>query len=116
MPTNDERREVARKLRDIGYLGNFGDTARAIGFTDDMTWRMDEVNARLADLIDPGDVSGEVCEIEGIGVGEPLPPVVDRDALLALADDLTRMSTANGVILEGEAKTIARKIREAVGG
>lgn len=40
---------------------------------------------------------------------------IDRDALLAPADDLTRMSTANGAILEGEAKTIARKIREAVG-
>lgn len=44
-----------------------------------------------------------------------IAPTCDRDKLLAMADDLTRMSTANGVILEGEAKTIARKIREAVG-
>lgn len=42
-------------------------------------------------------------------------PEIDRERLIALSDDLTRMSTSNGVILEGEAKTIARLIREAAG-
>lgn len=33
---------------------------------------------------------GEACEIAGTGEGEPLPPIVDRDALLALADEMAR--------------------------
>lgn len=35
-----------------------------------------------------GPVPGEACELAGDGTpeGEPLPPIVDREALLALAD------------------------------
>lgn len=71
MPTNDERREVARKLRNIGYLGNFDDVVKAIGFPNDMTWRMDEFNARLADLIDP-DTIPDKPDLNGRPLSEPV--------------------------------------------
>ena len=105
MPTNDERREAARKLRDIGYLGNFDDVVKAIGFPNDMTWRMDEFNARLADLIDPGEDHPSNTE-----------ETVDRDALLALADDIDKQT--DGSMFDAwleDGHYIARRIREAVG-
>lgn len=37
---------------------------------------------------DPGGVPGEACELEGDGEGVPLPPHVDRGALLALAAEM----------------------------
>ena len=111
MPTNDERREAARKLRDIGYLGNFDDVVKAIGFPNDMTWRMDEFNARLADRIDPDIIPDKTYE-----TGRPLSePEIDRDALLALADEMESEGLdgwASGPVNIGE---FARRIREAVG-
>lgn len=119
MPTNDERREAARKLRDIGYLGNFDDVVKAIGFPNDMTWRMDEFNARLADLIDPDTIPDNPDE-----TGRPLSdPEIDRDALLALADEIDRKSD-DGTVNPDPTKPLAssldlfgyaRRIREAVG-
>lgn len=60
-------------------------------------------------------VLGGVCPITSRDSCSYYEPEIDRDRLIALSDDLTRTSTANGVILEGEAKTIARLIREAIG-
>lgn len=62
MPTNEERKEVAQKLRNIGYLGNLDDIVSAIGLNFDATWKIDEVNVRLADLIEPEPITGETSD------------------------------------------------------
>ena len=66
MATDDERREVAERLRKAIGLTEF---AEALGFnwTDDRDWGWKDVSNLVADLIEPS------C---------------DRDALLALADDM----------------------------
>lgn len=95
MATDDERRRVARNIRKnyiragIGYrTASAYNIALAVGIVPEMIVEDIELWNRLADLIDPGDVIPvEVCELEGDGTpeGEPLPPIVDREALLALA-------------------------------
>ena len=124
MATDDERREVARRLR--GYVGMpdgwwqetlpqfyiekcvFGDLTRH---------GEDELFSRLADLIDPKGIESEAfnpVECDGF----------DREALLALADEMDR----DGKIQRGRQKAgerwfidgldvreYARRIREACG-
>lgn len=115
MPTDEERREAAMLCRRAGEKGipfNAGTIFEILSVRfpfNGVCW------SALADLIDPGDVSGEAREIEGIGVGEPLPPVVDRDALLSLADEMESEGLdgwASGPVNVG---LFARRIREAVG-
>lgn len=122
MPTDDERREAARKLRELRGLDYCKDPRYAVQLSSDAIaadhgngYSWDKMLDRLADLIDPVDVSGEVCEIEGIGVGEPLPPVVDRDALLALADELENRAKFSEQAPCVWLVVAASKIREAVG-
>lgn len=121
MVDNDERKAVAALLRafsDNGLWSEFSDYCNAAG------------PARLADLIDPVDViPGETCEIEGDGTpdGEPLPPIVDREALLAVAKELERVPDplcCECPLLEGYDDTqpvthwlrrFALRIREACG-
>lgn len=115
MPTNDERREAARKLRDIGYLGNFDDVVKAIGFPNDMTWRMDEFNARLADLIDPDIIPDKPDE-----TGRPLSdPEIDRERLLAIAtvmaEDSVRSAKKGSSVSPVYILHAARNIAEACG-
>lgn len=129
MPSNDERRRLAGNMRTFDVFSDGSGRCWLNGtlFGMDVSARSEEGlrngMAHLASFIEPGDVSGEVCEIEGIGVGEPLPPVVDRDALLSLADDIDRKSN-DGTVNPDPMKPIASsldlfgyasRIREAVG-
>ena len=132
MISDEERREVVRRLRELrmtapgvtsvghGYLWSllwavFGEE---LGGVDRWDW-FERMCSRLADLIDPGgNVPGEVCEIEGFGQGEPLPPIVDRDALLAVADELSEVrcdKRGELSITYGDLQGLARIIREALG-
>ena len=131
MINDTERREVARRLR--YWTDNPNTTIRDIPGAwailrievGAKTWR--EVYLYLADLIDPGgNIPGEVCEIEGFGQGEPLPPIVDRDALLKLADEIEYGAGTDdgeyddmpGFMVAAIARqeiAYARRIREALG-
>ena len=140
-PTDDERREVARRLRGIK------DTREGCGhdmccdlwsaiFDSDYrcTELCDECETavldRLADLIDPGE-SGQNLDKNQDSVQIESPAVqmaceCDREALLELADILgsTRETDCSGCRLEGAgcaecssgvAREAARRIREALG-
>ena len=79
MPTDDERRHVAEALRhyarsdiDGGLLPSLKDAAEVAGGT----WRT--LFTRLADLVEPA-------------------PKCDRDALLALAEEMDGEDDADGV-------------------
>lgn len=50
MPTSDERREVAERLRKTRGIMAFVD---ALGIDVDSDWRWTDVSMRVADLIDP---------------------------------------------------------------
>lgn len=109
MATDAERREVAARLRG-GYdvvsdaHGRFWLNGTLFGM--DITARSEECIrdglARLADLIDPDCEDGRY---EGVRTARP----VDREALLALADEMD--AEKNFVIVGG----YARRIREALG-
>ena len=114
MPTDDDRREVARRLRElergvIGALIPTGELAedilRAIdyGYSGAMT-----PYGCLADLIEPParcpHYMHPCCRTDAGG------DYIDRDALLALADELERPMRDGGY-----SKKIARRIREACG-
>ena len=98
MTTDDERRRVAAELRKCRGGWSSDECYYAILHALDLpdTSREDgghALYAALADLIDPGEsVPGEVCEIEGTGEGEPLPPIVDREALLAEAKEAEKIA------------------------
>ena len=101
MITDDERREVAERLRKAIGLTEF---AEALGFnwTDDSDWVWNDVSNLVADLIEPSR---------------------DREALLALAEDVAysaAMATAvdaskSSKLLADMLLDIARRIREALG-
>lgn len=115
MPTDAERREVARRLREL-HLGGGSKDLIELTLTDavgarrksGMIW--DFITERLADLIDPGQ-------------GHFVDPAekVDRDALLALTDEMERarrayldwpvLLIAAPVLL----RELSRRIREACG-
>ena len=123
MVTNDERREVARKLRAakrpslmvlLDVLGVGGDGAFA----------------RLADLIEPSETKVK-CVAEVKVDGEQLEKLVheavveyagvDRDALLELADEMDHpirqavWNQTSGVRREHIMAEYARRIRKALG-
>lgn len=111
MVTDDERREVAERLRglELGVIGTLiptGELAenilRAIdyGRSGAMT-----PYGCLADLIDPDCEEGRY---EGVHTARP----VDRDALLALADEMS-MDGMDGLLIP--MSEYARRIREALG-
>lgn len=82
MPTDDERREVARRLRECRDIRKFTET---LGFPLDVEsdWMWSDVTARLADLIDPSDyecVPGE-CPLNVRHDNDR----IDRERLLAIA-------------------------------
>lgn len=106
MPTDEERREVARRLREIrlcksGHI-EWWKIAQAIGLKEPAGWfgwekfEPDSVK-RLADLVEPS------C---------------DRDALLELADVMEQVADGNrltGLMSIGRARSWADRIREALG-
>lgn len=129
MPTDEERREAARRLREYVDIPDdwWADTysgfyVEKCVFGDVERHRESELFARLADLIEPsghGCVPGE-CPLNVCHDNDR----IDRDALLALADELeekaqfARASTKHAVIYAGYAReyeSFARRIREACG-
>ena len=141
MTTDSERREVARRLRAIepDDFGSYSEehefVEKALGIWDDydkFLWGV------VADLIEPGEPK-TTCVAEGKIEGEKLDEAVhramaeyagiDRDALLALADEMGRIRNRcdfcikNGecdwadetICLEKMMDDYARRIREALG-
>ena len=138
MQTDDERREVARRLRECRGGWSSGECyytiIHALGLSD--TSREDggaALYAHLADLIEPSEPKVK-CVAEVKFDGERLEQLayyaaveltgIDRDALLALADEME-----GGFLLFGSTKSArrvfdflsdklgeyARRIREACG-
>ena len=132
MATDDERRRVAESLRKAAEQGQPYTVSTLACFVEAEKSDPASLWHRLADLIEPSDVIPvEICEIEGTGEGEPLPPIVDRDALLALADKMasfSRDSSCPSCAASGQPEcscgvecresishSAARRIREACG-
>ena len=129
MISNDERREVARRLREIrpcksGHI-KWWEIARALGLKQPDGWfgwekfETDSVN-RLADLIEPSE-SGQNRDRNQDSVQKESHIVqidheCDRDALLKLADDLDGMG--DGSMYDpciSDEYGIASRIREILG-
>ena len=108
MPTDDERREVARMLRELPGDSTYPDLIGVIADRDGWYPAADAAD-RLADLIDPGesgqnlDKNRDTVQIESPAVQKA--PECDRDALLALADECDSVHMHK----------VARRIREACG-
>ena len=86
-PTNDERREIAAKMRwnadDMPFYGDLVADAAGADFQDEEDcWNC------LADLIDPDNIRDNPGEI-----AHGLSGSCDRDALLDLADEIERLSS-----------------------
>ena len=120
MTTDDERREVAERLRELGKLAYSPDNtyelmADALG-VDDFEGT-DELFARLADLIEPE--SGQNRDSVQIRVQKG--PECDREALLALVREMKHSVTypeSCPVLTFGAASLVmdyARRIAEACG-
>ena len=121
--SDDERREAAERLRQAWanvpdanpvrhHLRVLYEIYAAVGLNDDGVDAIDLFD-RLADLIDPD------CEEGRYSVARTARPV-DRDALLALADELECDGDCNGCdmgggIWCGAQVYAARRIREALG-
>ena len=126
--TDDERREVAARLRKAIGLHEF---AEVLGFnwTDDSDWVWNDVSNLVADLIEPGEPKVK-CVAEVKVDGEQLEELVhdaaveltgiDRDALLALADELEEdacweVQTPGDTSGAWRLKGTCDRIREALG-
>lgn len=138
--TDDERRAVAARLRELevcefdGEFIDCGEVENALGLvSDDGAWYEAEGVTRLADLIEPSEPKVK-CVAEVKFDGERLEQLaydaaveltgIDREALLALADEME-----GGFLLFGSTKSArrvfdflsdklgeyARRIREACG-
>ena len=132
MTSDDERSEVARRLRELRSGWSSGECyytiINALGLPD--TGREDggaALYACLADLIEPGEPKVE-CVAEVKVDGEWLKKLVhdaaveltgiDRDALLVLADGMERVADENrmtGMMSIGHARSWADRIRDALG-
>lgn len=128
-PTDEERRRLANNMRTFDVVGGADGRYWLNGtlFGMDVSARSEECirdgMAHLAFFVETGDVvTGEACELEGACEGRPLPPMVDRDALLALAADVERLAGEQEAsffhvvqVHESTLSTIAARIREACG-
>lgn len=124
MPTDDERREVAWRLRESAE-GKFDFCAHNIALEIGMDDPSDfdecfdgehlEAWGRLADLIEPParcpHYMYPCCRTDAGG------DYIDRDALLALAEDVDGAADDSGGFepLAGMLRDISRRIREACG-
>lgn len=134
MTSDNERREVARRLRESAgtapYMNTSDDFAREV-FRAAMNESVGDYRAavdRLADLIEPGEPEVR-CVAEVKVDGERLEKLaydavveatcIDRDALLELADecgDASRAYDGDGHELTSrQLANVARRIREALG-
>lgn len=112
MPTDAERREVARRLRKAVGLHEF---AEVLGFdwTDESDWAWKDVSNLVADLIEPSGyecVPGE-CPLNVCHDND----LIDRDALLALADEMDDACPESASVAIGYIDDYARRIRDALG-
>ena len=119
MATDDERRKVAERLREL-ELGVIGTFIPTVELAENILKSIDYGRSGamtpygcLADLIDPGDTSQDCRDTVAC----------DREALLALADDVadsaamaTVMDASEGAKMLAEMlHDIARRIRESCG-
>ena len=120
MQTDTERRNVARRLRgqakklgpnmDACEFANY--TADVIDVNECMTWY--EMALLLADLIEPPTQcphyrsDRHYCSIHDV-------PAIDRNALLALADEMDMDAGCNAYVDDYDVYGYARRIREALG-
>lgn len=123
MISDEERREVAARLRKAIGLTEF---AEVLGFnwTDDSDWVWKDVSNLVADLIEPGEQKVR-CAAEVKVDGERLEELVhdaaveltgiDRDALLALADEIEDNDVSYCVSTQYVLDRYADRIREACG-
>ena len=129
MVTDDERREVARRLRSVarevlrsGFVEDMRHVKMAV-FEDADRYRPNGTLDRLADLIepsipaDPGE-AGLAC-VDAF-IREHTEKPVDRDALLALADELEEdacweVQTPGDTSGAWRLKDTCDRIREACG-
>lgn len=122
--TNDERRRIAERLRCVKLTDGYIECE--LRYALDETYACAASNCveclryvfdRLADMIDlGGEIAGKVCELEGIGEGELCSPIVDIDALLALADEMETYGVDRYTVsTQYVCDQYARRIREAVG-
>ena len=107
MVTNDERREVAKALREANFYMSYrskrdmwDELRRIVGEYRDTPFGGVYTFARLADLIDPDTTTNTTKSPE-------LTTKCDRDALLALADEMT--------VEKGDIWRWSSRIREALG-
>lgn len=119
MPTDDERREVARRLRDIEKHAipdaRISDSPMTVEFIAaavfyDLPY-VRGLFSRLADLIEPDTTTDTTKSPE-------LTTKCDRDALLAVADELSEVrcdKRGELSITYGDLQGLARIIREALG-
>ena len=119
--STEERREVATRLRKAIGLTEF---AEALGFdwTDDSDWGWNDVSNLVADLIESScDAAATHTDATATcDVSQCRRSDVDRDALLALADELGReadwRAEKYGRLYGSERLwSAARRIREALG-
>ena len=108
--TDDERREVARRMR--AFSERFGcisilHLACAIGVEKSDA---ESIYGRLADLIEPNQDKIGTCPENVLKASG-----IDRDALLALADEMEDNDVTYSVSTQYVLDEYARRIREACG-
>lgn len=124
MPTDNERREVAQRLREIrpcksGHI-KWWEIARALGLKQPAGWfgwekfEPDSVN-RLADLIEPDESGQNQDTVQKESPAVQKAPEFDRDALMALADEIEDNDVTYCVSTQYVLDSYARRIREALG-
>ena len=117
--TDDERREVARMLRELTGDSTYPDLIGVIADHDGWYPASDAAD-RLADLIEPSE-SGQNRDRNQDTVQKESPavqmaPECDRDALLALADEMDAYSIQFGTGLQAcTIQAWAFSIRESLG-
>ena len=128
MITDEERREVARRLRELratapgftsvghGYLWSllWAVSGGELGESNRCDW-FERMCSRLADLIEPIERACYYYDAETNHCRCYDTRLVDRDALLALADEMDERSRWVCVGDAIHAKACARRIREALG-
>lgn len=123
MISDEERREVARRLQEAIGLHEF---AEVLGFdwTDDSDWGWEDVSNLVADLIEPSERACYYYDAETNHCRCYDTRLVDREALLALADEMDRdgkmqwerQKAGEHWFIDGlDVREYARRIREALG-
>lgn len=125
MISDDERREVARRLRGLevceldGEFIDCGEVEYTLGLvSDDGAWYEAEGVMRLADLIEPPARCPHYHSDRHYCSVHEDTALIDRDALLALADEMQREldECASDHEIVGKLQYQIDRIREALGG